>query len=222
MAALPRAALRLTRVTTLVTARLRGVDRGRQRGTNSCRYRCPSWQRSRLTLLDMATLRLTNAPSKHRCRCGGGTARPFRYRTFAIDYSGRPISRYSVVPRVAGYVTALHVTDNSHFRANELLVEIDPRDFEVAVKTAEANLQSAQAAKSNVQQQGQTCRRTSSSAEETRESVAVSSQPPTPAQGRRSRGRGCSLARPDDQARRGASTAEVTAASLSSRSSPPN
>jgi Biotin-lipoyl like len=153
MAALPRAALRLTRVTTLVAARLRGVDRGRQRGTNSCRYRCPSWQRSRLTLLDMATLRLTNAPSKHRCRCGGGTARPFRYRTFAIDYSGRPISRYSVVPRVAGYVTALHVTDNSHFRANELLVEIDPRDFEVAVKTAEVNLQSARAAKSNVQRQ---------------------------------------------------------------------
>jgi membrane fusion protein (multidrug efflux system) len=59
----------------------------------------------------------------------------------------------SVVPKIAGYVTALHISDNSHFKANELLVEIDPRDFEVAVKSAEANLLSAQAAKANVEQQ---------------------------------------------------------------------
>ena len=55
----------------------------------------------------------------------------------------------SVVPKVAGYVTALHVTDNSHFKANDLLVEIDPRDFEDALRTAEANLQSAEASKAN-------------------------------------------------------------------------
>ena len=59
----------------------------------------------------------------------------------------------SIVPKVAGYVTSLHVTDNSRFKANDLLVEIDPRDFEVAVKIAEANLQSAQAAKANVLEQ---------------------------------------------------------------------
>jgi membrane fusion protein (multidrug efflux system) len=59
----------------------------------------------------------------------------------------------SVVPKVSGYVTSLHVTDNSHFKANDLLVEIDPRDFEVAVKVAEANLLSAQAAKANVLEQ---------------------------------------------------------------------
>jgi membrane fusion protein (multidrug efflux system) len=59
----------------------------------------------------------------------------------------------SVVPKVSGYVTVLHVTDNSRFKANDLLVEIDPRDFEVAVKIAEANLQTAQAAKANVLEQ---------------------------------------------------------------------
>jgi membrane fusion protein, multidrug efflux system len=59
----------------------------------------------------------------------------------------------SVVPKVAGYVTSLHVTDNSRFKANDLLVEIDPRDFEVAVRIAEANLQGAQAAKANVLEQ---------------------------------------------------------------------
>jgi membrane fusion protein, multidrug efflux system len=52
----------------------------------------------------------------------------------------------SVVPKVAAYVSALHVTDNSSFSAGELLVELDPRDFEAAVHIAAANLQSTQAA----------------------------------------------------------------------------
>jgi membrane fusion protein (multidrug efflux system) len=52
----------------------------------------------------------------------------------------------SVVPKVAAYVSALHVTDNSSFSAGELLVELDPRDFEAALHIAAANLQSMQAA----------------------------------------------------------------------------
>jgi membrane fusion protein (multidrug efflux system) len=59
----------------------------------------------------------------------------------------------AVMPKVGGYVTALHVTDNSRFTANQLLVEIDPRDFQVAVHSAEANLQSARAQKANVLEQ---------------------------------------------------------------------
>ena len=52
----------------------------------------------------------------------------------------------AIVPKVAAYVSALHVTDNSAFSAGELLVELDPRDFQAAVDIAAANLQSAQAA----------------------------------------------------------------------------
>jgi membrane fusion protein, multidrug efflux system len=59
----------------------------------------------------------------------------------------------SVVPKVAAYVTALHVTDNSAFTAGELLVELDPRDFVAAVHIAAANLQSAQAAQTVVEAQ---------------------------------------------------------------------
>jgi membrane fusion protein (multidrug efflux system) len=59
----------------------------------------------------------------------------------------------AVMPKVAGYVTALHVTDNSRFAAHQLLVEIDPRDFQVTVDSAAANLRSAQAAKANVREQ---------------------------------------------------------------------
>ena len=36
----------LGRVTISAAARSRRADRGRRHGTNSCRYRCPSWQRS--------------------------------------------------------------------------------------------------------------------------------------------------------------------------------
>lgn len=52
----------------------------------------------------------------------------------------------AIVPKVAAYVLALHVTDNSAFSAGELLVELDPRDFQAAVDIAAANLQSARAA----------------------------------------------------------------------------
>jgi membrane fusion protein, multidrug efflux system len=52
----------------------------------------------------------------------------------------------SVVPKIAAYVSALHVTDNSSFAAGQLLVELDPRDFEAALHIAAANLQSTRAA----------------------------------------------------------------------------
>jgi membrane fusion protein, multidrug efflux system len=58
-----------------------------------------------------------------------------------------------VVPKVAGYVTALHVTDNSLFEAGDLLAEIDPRDFEVAIANATAGVKIAHATKANVEQQ---------------------------------------------------------------------
>jgi membrane fusion protein, multidrug efflux system len=51
----------------------------------------------------------------------------------------------AVMPKVAAYVSALHVTDNSSFAAGQLLVQLDPPDFQAAVHIAAANLQSAQA-----------------------------------------------------------------------------
>ena len=52
----------------------------------------------------------------------------------------------AVMPKVPAYVTALHITDNSAFTAGELLVQLDPRDYQAAVDIAAANLHSAQAA----------------------------------------------------------------------------
>ena len=51
-----------------------------------------------------------------------------------------------IAARVGGTVAAVHVTDNQEVRAGSVLVEIDPRDFEVACKRAEADLADADAA----------------------------------------------------------------------------
>lgn len=56
-----------------------------------------------------------------------------------------------VSPRIAGHVVKVAVKDNQHVEAGDLLVEIDPRDFETrlagaqsTVKAAEARLRSAE------------------------------------------------------------------------------
>jgi membrane fusion protein (multidrug efflux system) len=59
----------------------------------------------------------------------------------------------SVVPKLAAYVSAVHIDDNSSFAAGDLLVELDPRDFEVAVESASADRASAQANAANVEAQ---------------------------------------------------------------------
>ncbi|WP_158545053.1 HlyD family secretion protein [Dyella monticola] len=56
----------------------------------------------------------------------------------------------TVVPKVPAYVTALHVSDNTAFLKGQLLVELDPRDYQVAVYNAAADLASARAFKLNL------------------------------------------------------------------------
>jgi membrane fusion protein (multidrug efflux system) len=51
----------------------------------------------------------------------------------------------TVTPKVAAYVLALHVSDNSAFKAGQLLVELDPRDFLTARDSAQAALDGATA-----------------------------------------------------------------------------
>jgi membrane fusion protein (multidrug efflux system) len=51
----------------------------------------------------------------------------------------------SISPKVAGHVLRLHVTDNQEVQAGDLLVEIDPRDFEARLAQARAALAAATA-----------------------------------------------------------------------------
>ena len=52
----------------------------------------------------------------------------------------------AVVAKVGGYVTALSVDDNSRFDKDQLLAQIDSRDYDVAVQNAQADVESAKAA----------------------------------------------------------------------------
>lgn len=52
---------------------------------------------------------------------------------------------YPVSARVSGYVTKVNVDDNQYVQKGAVLVEIDPKDYEVAVEQAKANLASAEA-----------------------------------------------------------------------------
>jgi membrane fusion protein (multidrug efflux system) len=53
---------------------------------------------------------------------------------------------YQISSRIAGNVTQVYVQDNKPVQQGELLVEIDPRDQQVALEQAQAALASAQAA----------------------------------------------------------------------------
>ena len=46
----------------------------------------------------------------------------------------------SVAPKIAGRVAVVHVDDNQLVKRGDILVEIDPRDFQVAMAQAKANL----------------------------------------------------------------------------------
>jgi membrane fusion protein (multidrug efflux system) len=48
-----------------------------------------------------------------------------------------------VMPKVSGYVQKIYITDNQQVKAGDLLVEIDPRDYEARLAQARATLNAA-------------------------------------------------------------------------------
>ena len=72
----------------------------------------------------------------------------FTYYSYASGYESTDdafieghISQLS--PKVTGHVLAVHVTDNQQVKAGDLLVEIDPRDFQARVAQARAALETS-------------------------------------------------------------------------------
>src|SRR5262249_25008323 len=64
-----------------------------------------------------------------------------------LDQVGKCVSRevVSVMPQVSGKITALHFTDGADVKKGDLLFAIDPRPFEAALHSAEADLGRARA-----------------------------------------------------------------------------
>ena len=50
-----------------------------------------------------------------------------------------------IAPKISGYVIALRVTDNAEVAAGDVIAEIDPRDYQIALEKAQADLVSAEA-----------------------------------------------------------------------------
>ena len=63
----------------------------------------------------------------------------------STDDAQADVHLYPVSARVSGYVVRVNVDDNQWVQKGAPLVEIDPKDYEVAVAQAQANLQSAEA-----------------------------------------------------------------------------
>ncbi len=74
----------------------------------------------------------------------------------------------TISPKIPGYVKTLHVTDNQTVKAGDVLVEIDPADYQIALDRAEATLA---AAKANLEASSQTLESTKISAPTTSDSA---------------------------------------------------
>ena len=63
----------------------------------------------------------------------------------STDDAQADVHLYPVSARISGYVVKVSVDDNQWVQKGTVLVEIDPKDYEVAVAQAQANLASAEA-----------------------------------------------------------------------------
>jgi membrane fusion protein, multidrug efflux system len=73
----------------------------------------------------------------------------FLWRYFSsyesTDDAQADVHLYPVSARISGYVVKVNVDDNQWVQQGTVMVEIDPKDYEVAVAQAQANLQNAEA-----------------------------------------------------------------------------
>ncbi|MGA8490047.1 MAG: HlyD family secretion protein [Terriglobales bacterium] len=63
----------------------------------------------------------------------------------STDDAQGDVHLYPVSARISGYVVKVNVDDNQWVEKGDVLVEIDPTDYEVALKQAQANLANAEA-----------------------------------------------------------------------------
>src|SRR3984957_11016547 len=63
----------------------------------------------------------------------------------STDDAQADVHLYPVSARISGYVAKVNVDDNQWVEKGAVLVEIDPKDYEVAVAQAQANLTNAEA-----------------------------------------------------------------------------
>ncbi len=61
--------------------------------------------------------------------------------------------QFAVAPKVAGFITAVPVTDNQHVNAGDVIARIDERDYRVALNQAKAQVEAATASVQSIASQ---------------------------------------------------------------------
>ena len=61
--------------------------------------------------------------------------------------------QFAIAPKVAGYITAVPVTDNQHVNKGDVIAQIDQRDFRTALAQAQAQVAGAEAGIHNIDTQ---------------------------------------------------------------------
>jgi membrane fusion protein (multidrug efflux system) len=59
--------------------------------------------------------------------------------------------QFAITPKISGYINAIPVTDNQHVAAGDVIARIDPRDFQVALEQAQAEVAAAKAGIENIE-----------------------------------------------------------------------
>lgn len=76
---------------------------------------------------------------------GGGIYLLLHRGEQSTDDAAIEASIVPLAPKVAGYIVKLNVADNQTVAAGDIIAEIDPRDYEIALQKAQADLASAEA-----------------------------------------------------------------------------
>jgi membrane fusion protein (multidrug efflux system) len=115
----------------------------------------------------------TGQPPKPPAQQQGSGKRPLRILTFLVIAAAIAAGGYhlltrnyegtddafieghiiQVSPKISAYVVAVHFDDNTEVKKDDLLLELDPRDVEVALQRAEAQRLQAQAQREQAHQQ---------------------------------------------------------------------
>jgi membrane fusion protein (multidrug efflux system) len=97
-------------------------------------YRSPKRRRTLVILIALVVLLV-----------GGVFLWRYFNRYESTDDAQADVHLYPVSARISGYVVRVDVEDNQWVQKGTVLVEIDPKDYEVAVAQAQANLSNAEA-----------------------------------------------------------------------------
>lgn len=78
-----------------------------------------------------------------------GTAWLSQWGKESTDDAAIEAHAIKICPKVSGYITILHVDDNQPVKKGQVIAEIDPRDYQLRVQAAQANLASAKVSLEN-------------------------------------------------------------------------